>query len=46
MLGLERATFSIADVSIATNASYRQIAIERGGMDPEQSAHRPIGPAA
>ena len=34
MVLLERATFSIADVSIATNNSYRQIAIERGGMDP------------
>ena len=33
---LERATFSIADVSIATNASYRQIAIERGHMDPSK----------
>ncbi len=36
MLALERATFSIADVSIASNASYRQIAIERGGMDPSK----------
>jgi len=31
---LERATFATADVSIATNESYRRIAIERGGMDP------------
>jgi glycosyltransferase involved in cell wall biosynthesis len=31
---LERWTFATADVSIATNDSYRRIAIERGGMDP------------
>lgn len=30
----ERWTFRTADVSIATNESYRKIAIERGGMDP------------
>jgi len=30
----ERWTFATADVSIATNESYRRIAIERGGMDP------------
>jgi glycosyltransferase involved in cell wall biosynthesis len=36
MVMLERATFSIADVSIATNTSYRQIAIERGHMDPSK----------
>ncbi|MCX7863578.1 MAG: glycosyltransferase family 4 protein [Novosphingobium sp.] len=35
MLLLERWTFRLADVSIATNLSYRQIAIERGGMAPE-----------
>ncbi|WP_292992829.1 glycosyltransferase family 4 protein [Nitrosomonas sp.] len=29
----ERWTFKTADVSIATNESYKQIAIERGGMD-------------
>jgi glycosyltransferase involved in cell wall biosynthesis len=29
---LERLTFRTADVSIATNESYRRIAIERGGM--------------
>ncbi len=34
LLWLERATFRIADVSIATNRSYRDIAIERGAMDP------------
>jgi glycosyltransferase involved in cell wall biosynthesis len=30
---LERLTFRTADVSIATNESYRRIALERGGMD-------------
>ena len=34
MVWLERLTFGAADVSIATNHSYRRIAIERGGMDP------------
>ncbi len=33
---LERWTFAAADVSIATNESYRRIAIERGGMSPER----------
>ncbi|HEY1612441.1 MAG TPA: glycosyltransferase family 4 protein [Rhizomicrobium sp.] len=28
----ERASFALADVSIATNESYREIALERGGM--------------
>ena len=36
MLKLERWTFRTADVSIATNDSFRQIAIERGGMDPQR----------
>jgi len=36
MLLLERLTFRTADVSIATNHSYRRIAIERGGMPPER----------
>ena len=36
MLLLERWTFRTADVSIATNNSYRRIAIERGGMAPEK----------
>jgi hypothetical protein len=36
MLWLERLTFRAADVSIATNHSYRRIAIERGGMDPDK----------
>ena len=34
MVALERLTFRAADVSLATNESYRKIAIERGGMDP------------
>ncbi|MBW4050497.1 MAG: glycosyltransferase family 4 protein [Proteobacteria bacterium] len=32
----ERLTFMVADVSIATNESYRRIAIERGRMAPER----------
>lgn len=31
----ERLTFKAASVSIATNESYRQIAINRGGMNPD-----------
>lgn len=34
MVLLERMTFRVADLSIATNESYRRIAIERGGMNP------------
>jgi glycosyltransferase involved in cell wall biosynthesis len=34
---LERLTFGLADVSIATNGSYRRIAIERGRMKPERT---------
>jgi glycosyltransferase involved in cell wall biosynthesis len=33
---LERLSFASADVSIATNDSYRRIAIERGKMKPER----------
>jgi glycosyltransferase involved in cell wall biosynthesis len=36
MLKLERWTFRTADVSIATNESYKKIAVERGGMPPER----------
>jgi len=32
---LERLTFAVADVSLATNESYRRIALERGGMHSE-----------
>jgi glycosyltransferase involved in cell wall biosynthesis len=35
MLWSERLTFKTANVSIATNESYRRIAIDRGGMNPE-----------
>jgi glycosyltransferase involved in cell wall biosynthesis len=35
LLAMERLTFALADVSIATNESYRRIAIERGKMAPE-----------
>jgi len=33
---LERKTFEAADVAIATNESYREIAVDRGGMDPDR----------
>ena len=36
LLRLERWTFRTADVSIATNESYRHIAIQRGGMEPDR----------
>lgn len=36
LLWLEKLTFKTADVSIATNESFRQVAIMRGGMDPER----------
>jgi glycosyltransferase involved in cell wall biosynthesis len=36
MLAWERWTFKTAKVSIATNESYKRIAIERGGMSPER----------
>jgi len=36
LLRLERLTFRAADVSIATNESYRQVAIARGRMAPER----------
>ena len=36
LCSLERWTFRVADVSIATNESYRRIAIERGGKSPER----------
>src|SRR6185436_2961162 len=32
----EKLTFRTADVSIATNESYRRIALTRGGMDPDK----------
>jgi glycosyltransferase involved in cell wall biosynthesis len=36
LLLAERLSFKLADVSIATNESYRRIAIERGGMRPDR----------
>jgi glycosyltransferase involved in cell wall biosynthesis len=36
MVALERWTFRTADVSLATNESYRRIAVGRGGMDPDR----------
>lgn len=33
---LERLTFRVADVSIATNETFKRIAVERGGMDPDK----------
>jgi glycosyltransferase involved in cell wall biosynthesis len=35
-LWLEKATFRFSDVVMSTNNSYRQIAINRGGMDPDK----------
>ncbi|MEW6219566.1 MAG: glycosyltransferase family 4 protein [Thermodesulfobacteriota bacterium] len=42
---LERLTFMTADCSIATNESYRQIAISRGRMPPEKVIVVRSGPA-
>jgi len=36
LLKVERWTFRCADVSIATNESYRRVAVQRGGMRPER----------
>ncbi len=36
MVLLEKLTFRTADISIATNESYRRIALARGGMPPER----------
>ena len=45
LVRFERWTFRTANVSIATNESYRRIAIERGGMDPERVFVVRSGPA-
>lgn len=37
LLCFERWTFRTADVVIATNESYRRVAIERGGVDPRRA---------
>lgn len=36
LVALERWTFKTANVSIATNESYKKIAVQRGGMRPER----------
>lgn len=36
LLAAERLTFALADISIATNDSYREIALRRGGMKPDR----------
>lgn len=36
VLALEKRTYRMVDVVIATNESYRQVAIERGGKDPDR----------
>ena len=38
---LERLTYRVADVVIATNESYRRVALDRGGKDPERGLRRP-----
>jgi glycosyltransferase involved in cell wall biosynthesis len=45
LLWAERLTFRAADVSIATNESYRRIAIERGRMSPDRVFVVRSGPA-
>jgi glycosyltransferase involved in cell wall biosynthesis len=44
LLRLERLTFATADYSIATNESYKQIAIQRGRMAPEKISVVRSGP--
>ena len=36
LLQLERWSFRVADVVIATNESYRRVAVDRGGVEPER----------
>jgi len=36
MRWLERQTFRFADASIATNETFKRLAVERGGMDPDR----------
>jgi glycosyltransferase involved in cell wall biosynthesis len=36
MVLFERLTFKTANISIATNESYKKIALQRGGMDPKR----------
>jgi glycosyltransferase involved in cell wall biosynthesis len=44
LMRLERWTFRTADISIATNESFRSVAIERGGMSPDRSYVVRTGP--
>jgi len=44
MLFFEKCTFRTADYSIATNESYKAIAVKRGRMDPEKVAVVRSGP--
>ena len=47
MLRWEKLTFQMADVSIATNESYRKIAIDRGEIEAlMRKAERAPGPAS
>ena len=45
MLFFERMTFQAADYSIATNESYKKIAIERGGMEADKVTVVRSGPS-
>jgi glycosyltransferase involved in cell wall biosynthesis len=36
LVGLERMTFRVADISIATNRSYARVAVQRGKMKPDR----------
>lgn len=45
MVWCERRTFRLADMSIATNESYRRIAIERGGMASDKVVVVRSGPS-
>lgn len=45
MVFFERLTFMVADFSIATNESYKEIAIRRGKMDPRKVAVVRSGPS-
>jgi glycosyltransferase involved in cell wall biosynthesis len=45
MVWLEKLTFRTANISLATNESYKRIAIERGGMDPDKVTVVRSGPS-
>ncbi|MFO7285340.1 MAG: glycosyltransferase family 4 protein [Gammaproteobacteria bacterium] len=45
LLALERSTYRVADRAIATNDSYRRIAVERGGKSPAEVAVVRSGPS-